>query len=188
MFGLSELFRHRDEDFPRQPYLVPNQEYVSMFRELFAGQKVIGLAWSGGLPRTGVEPRTAGLNAFLPLLRRGGAEFVSLQYKDDGQEVAQFAKDHGITVRRLPWVTQGPDMDLLAGLLAACSEVVGVHTSALHLASALGVPTTVLTHRGSGWRYAPDELLWYPQTTRMHKKRSGESWRDCVGRLTEERK
>jgi hypothetical protein len=188
MFGLSELFRRRDEDFPRKAYLLPNQEYVGMFKEMFVGQRVIGLAWSGGLPRTGLEPRTAGLGAFLPLLRRGEAEFVSLQYKDDAREVAEFEKAHGIKVRRLPWVTQGPDMDLLAGLLAACDEVVGVHTSALHLASAVGVPTTILTHRGSGWRYAPPELLWYPETTRMFRKKAGESWKDCVGRLVESRK
>jgi ADP-heptose:LPS heptosyltransferase len=79
-------------------------------------------------------------------------------------------------------------MDLLAGLLAACSEVVGVHTSALHLAAAVGVPTTFLTHRGSGWRYYPEELLWYPEGTKMHRKKTGESWRDCVARLVEMRK
>lgn len=188
LFGLGELFRRSDADFPREPYLVPNQEYVGMFRELFGGQRMVGIAWSGGLPRTGMEQRAAGLNAFLPLLRQGGAEFVSLQYKDDAAEVAEFERAHGIKVRRLPWATQGEDMDLLAGMIAALSEVVGVHTSALHLSSALGVPTTVLTHRGSGWRYAPAELLWYPPTTVMHKKRAGESWRECVNRLVEARK
>lgn len=188
LFGLAELFRQKDADFPREPFLVPNQEYVGMFRELFGGQKVIGLAWSGGLPRTGMEHRAAGLGSFLPLLQQGGAEFVSLQYKEDAVEVAQMERAHGIKVRRLPWVTQGPDMDLLAGLLGACSEVIGVHTTALHLSSAIGTPTTVLTHRGSGWRYAPDELLWYPPTTKMHRKKTGESWRECVGRLAETRR
>jgi len=182
LFGLGELFRKTDGDFPRQAYLKPNPEYVRMFKELI-GPGVTGLAWSGGFLRTGAEPRTAGLNAFLPLIRRGGT-FLSLQYKDDAEEVAEFEKQYGFKVLRFPWVTHGKDMDLLAGLIAALDRVVGVHTSALHLSSALGVPTTVLTHRGSGWRYAPDELLWYPPTTVMHKKRKGESWRECVGRLS----
>ena len=186
LFGLSELLRRSDEDFPQTAYLVPDAEYVRMFRALL-GEGVIGLAWSGGLLRTGIEPRTAGLSAFLPFLRRGG-RYLSLQYKDDAEEVADIEKRYGVKVMRLPWVTQGKDVDLLAGLVAACSEVIGVHTSALHLSSALGVPTTILTHRGSGWRYGPDELLWYPPTTRMHKKRPGESWRDCVNRLVETRK
>lgn len=181
LFGLSELFRQKDEDFPRKPYLIPNQEYVGMFKELFGGQKTTGLAWSGGLPRTGKEPRNAGLNAFLPLLKKGG-EFVSLQYMEDEQEIRDLAKQ-GIKIRTLPWVTRGQDMDLLAGLVGACDEVVGVHTTALHLSSALGVPTTTLVHRGSGWRYASEELIWYPPTTKMHRKKVGESWRDCVERL-----
>jgi tetratricopeptide (TPR) repeat protein len=186
LFGLGELFRKKESDFPREAFLLPNQAYVDMFREYFGGQKVIGLAWSGGLPRTGLQQRSAGLNAFLPLVRRGGAEFVSLQYKDDAQEVALFEREHGIKVRRLPWVTQGPDMDLLAGLLASLSEVIGVHTSALHLAAAVGVPTTFLTHRGSGWRYA-QPLHWYPDA-KIHQKQTGESWRECVNRLVEGRK
>lgn len=183
LFGLGELFLKKDADFHRQPYLIPRQDYVDMFRELFGEQRVIGLAWSGGLPRTGMEHRAAGLLSFLPLLQKEKAEFVSLQYKDDAAEVYELERRHGIRIRRLPWVAQGPDMDLLAGMLAACSEVVGVHTSALHLSAALGVPTTFLTHRGSGWRYAPDELLWYPPTAKIFRKKTGESWRECVGRL-----
>lgn len=183
LFGLGELFRKSDSDFPRQPFLIPDQAYVGMFKELFQGQKTIGLAWSGGLPRTGEEPRSAGLNSFLPLLKKGGAEFVSLQYKDDAAEVAELEHRHGIKVKRLPWVTQGQDMDLLAGLVAACDEVVGVHTTSLHLASAMGVPTTTLTHRGSGWRYSGTDLVWYPETTKLHRKKVGESWRECVERL-----
>lgn len=189
MFGLSELFRADDSDFPRVAYLKPRDDYVRMFRALLGDRPTIGIAWSGGLLRTGVEPRSAGLNAFLPLLRRKEAQFVSLQYKDDAAEVAEMEKEHGIRVLRFPWATvKDGDVDLLAGLLAACSEVIGVHTSALHLSSALGVPTTFLAHRGSGWRYARPELLWYPETTTLHKKRQGESWRECIGRLVEARK
>ncbi len=188
LFGLGEIVRQADADFPRAPYLVADPELRRMFRALFGDRKLIGLAWSGGLPRTGETVRMAGLNAFLPLIRRGG-EYVSLQYKDDAAEVAEFEKQHGIKIHRFPWATQGAgDLDLLAAFVAELDEVVGVHTTALHLSSALGVPTTILTHRGSGWRYAPDTMLWYPPTTIMHKKRTGESWRDCVSRLAQSRK
>lgn len=181
LFGLAEILRQRDEDFPRDPYLVANPDYVRMFKSLL-GDDAIGIAWSGGLPRTGMEQRKAGLFSFMPLLRKGG-NFVSLEYKDDAAEIAEMQKRHGIRIQRFPWVAQAPDMDLLAGLLVACQSVVGVHTSALHLAAALGVPTTMLTHRGSGWRYGPSELLWYPRSTQTKRKRIGESWRELVDRL-----
>ena len=186
LFGLGELFRQKDEDFPRDPYLIPNLEDVQMFRDRFRGRKVIGLAWSGGLPRTGQEPRAAGLNAFLPLLKRGG-DYLSLQYKCDAAEIDRVEREHGVRIHRLPWVTQGQDMDLLASLISACDEVIGVHTTALHLASALGVPTTTLVHRGSGWRYSGTDLIWYPPTTKLWRKKTGESWRDCIERLVSDR-
>lgn len=189
LFGLSELFRTSNESFPRTPFLVPNPEYVEMFRRLFDGKRTIGLAWSGGFPRTGMVERAAGLSAFLPLLRdEKGAQFVSLQYKDDAAEVAAFEEKTGVKIMRLPWVAQGKDTDLLAGLIAALDEVVGVHTASLHIASAMGVPTTTMTHRGSGWRYAPAEMLWYPSTTRLWKKDRGESWRDTVAALARHRR
>jgi tetratricopeptide (TPR) repeat protein len=186
MFGLGELFRQKDEDFPRKPFLIPDADDVEMFRHRFGGRKIIGLAWSGGLPRTGQEPRDAGLNAFLPLLKRGG-EYLSLQYKNDLVEIDAIEKQHGIKIHRLPWVTCGQDMDLLAALIASLDEVIGVHTTALHLSSAMGVKTTTLVHRGSGWRYSGDDLIWYPQTTRLWRKKTGESWRDCVERLASDR-
>lgn len=186
LFGLGELFRQKDEDFPRDPFLIPNPEDVAMFRARFKGKKVIGLAWSGGLPRTGKEPRAAGLNSFLPLLKKGG-EFLSLQYTDDTAEIAEMEHRHGIKIHRLPWVTRGQDMDLLASLISACDEVIGVHTTALHLSSALGVKTTTLVHRGSGWRYSGDDLIWYPESTKLWRKTPGESWRDCIERLAKTR-
>jgi tetratricopeptide (TPR) repeat protein len=186
LFGLGELFRQKDEDFPRKPFLVADPDDVAMFRERFKGRKIIGLAWSGGLPRTGQEPRAAGLNAFAPLVKRGG-EYLSLQYKCDLVEIDAFEKAHGVKIHRLPWVTQGQDMDLLAALIASLDEVIGVHTTALHLASALGVKTTTLVHRGSGWRYSGTDLIWYPPTTKLWRKETGESWRDCVERLVGQR-
>jgi tetratricopeptide (TPR) repeat protein len=196
LFGLAELFRQTDESFPRKPFLEADPELREMFAALFdswpsfVGQKtpVIGIAWSGGLPRTGMEQRKAGLNAFLPLIRRGGAEFVSLEYKDDAAEVAAFEAQHGLKVRRIPWATQTGNMELLAALIAECSEVIGVATTALHLSSALGVPTTIIVNRGLGWQFAGEELLWYPPTTRLWRKQAGQSWRDSVAALVDKRK
>jgi hypothetical protein len=68
------------------------------------------------------------------------------------------------------------------------SEVVSVGTAAAHFSSALGVPTTILVQKGLGWAFARPELLWYPKSTQLWRKQSGESWRDCVSRLVEGRK
>jgi len=189
LFGLAELFRTSNESFTRRPYLVANESYRAMFKALFAGRRTVGLAWSGGFPRTGQEQRSAGITAFLPLIRgEPEAQYVSLQYKDDAAEVADFEARTGCKVMRLPWVAQGPDMDVLAALIAECDEVIGVATTSLHLSSALGVPTTWLCNRGLNWVFAQDELPWYPPSARIWRKDRGQSWRDCVAELVRERK
>jgi tetratricopeptide (TPR) repeat protein len=189
LFGLGQLFRTTNASFPRAPYLVPNPDYLRMFRELFGNRRMVGVAWSGGYPRTGQVERTAGLSSFLPLFQgEKDATYLSLQYRDDAAEIVEFEQKTGCKIMRLPWVMGNADIDLLAACIAALDEVVGVHTTALHLSSAMGVPTTTLTHRGSGWRYYPDEMLWYPPTTRLWKKDRGESWRECVGQLTRHRR
>ena len=191
LFGLLQLFRNANADFPRVPYLTPSPEYVSMFRRLFesfGATRVVGLAWSGGFPRTGQVERTAGLGGFLPLLQfEPKATYVSLQYKDEAAEVLAFEQKTGKKVLRLPWATQGFDIDVLAGLIAACDEVIGVATTSLHLASAMGVPTTWLCNRGLNWVFAQQELLWYPPTATIWRKDRGESWRDCVYSLVRHR-
>jgi hypothetical protein len=191
LFGLLQLFRNANAEFPRETYLKPSPEYVRMFRELFAAigaKRVVGIAWSGGFPRTGLTERTAGLGAFLPLLHlEPDALYVSLQYKDEQAEVIAFTEKTGRKVMRLPWATQGADIDVLAGLIAACDEVIGVATTSLHLASAMGVPTTWLANRGLNWVFAPQELLWYPPSARIWRKDRGESWRDCVYSLVRHR-
>lgn len=188
LFGLAELFRTSNESFHRKPYLTENADYRAMFRALFGGRKTVGIAWSGGFPRTGQTERAAGVSAFLPLMRaEPETRFVSLQYKDDAAEVQAFSERTGMEVMRLPWATCSPDIDLLAALISECDEVVGVATAALHLSSALGVPTTWLCNRGLNWVFAQDELLWYPPTARIWRKHRGESWRDCIGALVSNR-
>lgn len=192
LFGLLSLFRRQDADFPRETFLRPNPQYVAMFRELFQSmgcKRVVGIGWSGGHPRTGLIERTAGVRSFLPLLRaEPDATYVSLQYKDDAAEVLTLELETGAKVFRLPWVTQGQDMDVLAGLIAACDEVIGVATAALHYSSAMGIPTTWLCNRGLIWTFAGDDLLWYPPTARIWRKDKVESWAQCINSLAQHRK
>ena len=54
----------------------PIADYRRMFRALFAGRRTVGLAWSGGFPRTGQVERTAGLIG-VPAVAARGAGYAS---------------------------------------------------------------------------------------------------------------
>lgn len=191
LFGLLSLFRKQDSDFPREAYLHADPGLRRMFRTYFEtlGKRVVGLAWSGGYPRTGLVERSAGVQAFLPLLKaEPDAVYMSLQYKDDAAEISVFERETGCKIHRMPFIAQGQDIDVLAALIAELDEVIGVATTSLHISSALGVKTTWLCNRGLNWVFAQHDLPWYGSNARLWKKDRAETWVQCIASLAKERR
>src|SRR5690606_5458842 len=56
---IGQFFRLSDEDFPGTPYLVADDDRVTMWRALWAkkDKPVIGVAWSSGIRETGRKYR-----------------------------------------------------------------------------------------------------------------------------------
>ena len=84
---LPHFFRNTDESFPGTPYLTPDPERSLMWRSLFdtfKGRK-IGVAWRGGLKRTGEHRRSLALDDLAPIFNDTDT-FISLEYKPVAQE------------------------------------------------------------------------------------------------------
>lgn len=172
---LPEFFRDKAEKFHQTPYVVPDPERVMQWKALFAsyGKPVIGICWTGGSKHNHPHRRTIDLDDFAPLFEQD-AIFVSLQYKD-------FPADP--RVKDFKRATRTPDYDDTAALVAALDYVVGIHTSVHHLAGAMGVPATILVPDKCSWAYA-GEMPWY--SSAIHRKKAGETWKACIGRLNVE--
>lgn len=173
---LPEFLRTTASSFPKAPYIVPDPERVLQWKTLFKsyGKPVIGLCWSGGGKHNHPHRREIDIPDFQPLFDQD-AVFVSLQYKDSASHPR---------VLEFPRATRTPDYDDTAGLVAALDHVVGIHTTVHHLAGAMGVPATILVPDKSMWIYAQEEIPWYQ--SRLHKKKAGETWKNCIGRLNAE--
>lgn len=179
--SLAYLFRKDKSDCPRTPYLVADPERRLQWRSLFDswGKPVIGIAWSGGRATTQRQMRKVGLEAFRPLIESRDAVFVSLQYEDPTDEIA----NSGLPVRHIHRAVQSPDYDDTAAFVAELDEIVGVHTTVHHLAGALGKASTILVPHTPQWNYATgDSLPWY-QSQKFHRQRKSEAWKDCIARL-----
>ena len=175
--GLLPQFMRPDPKFcPKTPYLIPDPERVLQWKILFASYRkpVIGLCWTGGSKHNHPHRRAIDLPDFQPLFDQD-AVFVSLQYKD--------GETHP-RVLEFPRATRTPDYDDTAGLVAALDHVIGIHTTVHHLAGALGVPATILVPDKPMWIYAGEEIPWYRST--LHRKRAGETWKNCIRRLNVE--
>lgn len=170
--SLPRFYRNRDEDFPGTPYLKADPDLVAMFKSLWKGKKAIGLCTHGGSKLTGESWRRLEANDFIPLFSQD-AVFVSLDYKG--------TLNHP-KIKEYKWAAQTDDYDLTAALIASLDAVVGVNTTAIHCANALGVPTHILVPAKKQWRYepCPDGSYVWSKTAKLYQQKDGQDWRDLV--------
>ena len=182
MGQIGEFFRTSADSFPAGPYLKPCPVRTEQWKALFKAKDkpVIGIAWSGGIPKTGAKFRRASLEDWMPVFAAIDAHWVSLQYRDASQEIADFVgKYPHVDLMQYPWATLTKDYDDTAALVAACDAVISLPTAVVHLAAALGTktlamhaerkcwkfnaglpfhPTVELVEHGKGWSYALSEV------------------------------
>ena len=181
---LGEYFRTSEGAFPDGKYLVPDPDRALMWKSLFAskGKPAIGIAWRGGIPRTGSRFRQWDLDQLLPLLSSVDAHWVSLQYKPAAAEIKDFRARHPeIDLVEYPHGTLTQDYDDTAALVAALDQVVIIHTAVGHLAGAMGVPCLTFIPTNSQWRYGTTEtdFPWARSVELVRQTRRG-YWEDVI--------
>lgn len=180
---LPQFFRPSPQSCPGTPYLKADPERRLQWRALFDswGKKPkIGISWSGGSKHNNPAQRLVGLEAFRPLMDKIDADWVSLQYKDPTNEIAQT----GLPVKHYKRACETDDYDDTAAMVAELDCVIGIHTTSHHVAGALGVPAITLVPWKTLWIYAlPDNLMPWYQGTRLFKQREGEGWAATMERL-----
>ncbi len=181
--SLAKRFRRSEADFPAHSgYLAADPAKVARWRERLEGLgpgRCIGLSWRGGVGYTGRVRRSLSLEQLLPLLRLPGLHFVSLQYTDVREEIAELARRHGVQVHHWPQAID--DYDETAALVCALDEVLTVCTAIVHLTGALGRKGTVMVPFGADWRYGGEgeRMPWYPSLRLVRQQKIGE-WRPVL--------
>lgn len=173
---LPRFFRRKIEDFPGTPYLKPTMEanlrWADRMNEVFKdGKPVIGINWIGGHKKTRVEVRSLTLEQMLPILQQD-AHFVSLQYTDCVDEIAEFEAKHGIKIHHWAQAVTGDDYNEAAAIVANLDLVITCCSSVVHLSGAMGTPAWVLTPSRPAWRYRLDlpYMPWYGQTVTLFRQ------------------
>jgi len=168
---LPEFYRNKDSDFHGKPYLIARPDMAMQWRTLLdsLGPKPkIGLAWTGGIPKTGQARRTVTLDTFAPLFKGFDADWVSLQYKDLGG-IPEAEKKYGVKINDWDWGVRVWDYDQTVALISQLDLVISVCTTVVHAAGGLGKETWCLVPEVPMWRYlspsenyAPQEGDWFP--------------------------
>ena len=143
----------------------------------------VGLAWSvlardvhGFVTRHKSIPTSV----LAPLLRDGGASFVTLQPGAEG-DPADFGRDAARIFDARAFLHNFADT---AALVAQLDLVISADTAVAHLAGALGVPVWMLDRYNTCWRWraAADTSPWYPSMRIFRQARFGD-WNDVAARV-----
>ncbi len=183
--SLPGFYRNSVESFPGTPYLKADPERRIQWRALLDSmgpKKKVGIAWTGGIAKTGRSHRSMHITDMLPILRQD-ATFISLQYKPV-PELYDLMTDTGITVHHWPHAMETKDYDDTAALVAELDLVITVQQSVVHLAGGLGVPCWVMVPtEGALWRYGVkgSEFPWAKSVKiyRQHDKK----WLDTIAEV-----
>lgn len=182
---LGEFFRTTNTSFPGTPYLKACPVRMTQWRSILR-RPTVGIAWTGGISRTNARNRRLLLEDMLPILSLD-ADFVSLQYKDASEDIAEFKRAHpDISLTQYPWATLTHDYDDTAALVAVCDYVCCIQTAVAHTAGALGVPATVLIPKATTWRYGLEgnTIPWY-RSLRVIRQTNDHEWTDEINRAAE---
>lgn len=153
------------------PYLFADDAKVADWRGCLAGvtRPRVGIVWAGNPDYPADRRRSAPFEAVRPLLRVGGAGFVSLQL---GAARAALAD-----VPVLDAAERLVDFTDTAAAIMALDLVIAVDTAVAHLAGALGQPVWLLNRADTDWRWLTErsDSPWYP-SMRIFRQAAPGDW------------
>ncbi len=177
MGDLPGFYRLKDSDFHGRSYLTPRPDMALQWKALLdsLGTKPkIGIAWTGGIPRTGQHRRTVTLDTFAPLFKSIDADWISLQYKDF-EGIPEAEEKYGIKIHDWEWGNRIKDYDQTVALISNLDLVISVCTSIVHAAGAIGKECWCLVPRAPLWRYL-DHGEWFPwaSSVKLYRQKGNE--------------
>ncbi|MEE8058862.1 MAG: hypothetical protein V3T17_13670 [Pseudomonadales bacterium] len=176
--GLGSHTIHTFEDFgDGSSYFEADKAKAKKFREFlstkYAGKRLIGFSWRGGITETRKYARNIPLDQWQPLISRDDCLFINLQYDSTAEEDSVVEAMGGIN----PNFDRRDDIEGLAAYLKALDLLISVDNSTVHLAGALGTPVWNLLPFAGEWRWflEPEQCYWY-QSMCLFRQREVDNW------------
>lgn len=179
LLDLPQHFLSSSEPFSAQhPYLFSTAEQQAKWPIVGKGKK-IGIVWKGSSEHKNDSQRSlANLAQLSPLFDLPDTHWISLQKGAGEEDVANFPHIKALG-------TQFMNYQDTAAVISQLDLVIGVDTSVIHLAGALGKPCWVLLPAWSrDWRWLAnrDDSPWYPQM-RLFPRGQDEEWDAVIARI-----
>lgn len=174
------------QNMPAQiPYLFASPELVCLWgRHVHEWEGLnVGLVWKGNPEFENDADRSLpSLQVLAPLWQIPGIRFYSLQKGPGEQEACHASPDQPLQALG-EWLE---DFAHTAAAIMNLDLVIGVDTSVIHLAGALGVPCWVLLPAYKvDWRWLSDrsDSPWYPEVMRLFRQHVPGVWDPVVSEV-----
>jgi len=140
----------------------------------------IGIVWAGSPTHQNDHHRSCRLEEFLPLLELDHFCFYSLQKGEQAQALQRLAQNLQV-IDLTPKINNYADT---ARAIQALDLIIGVDTSVVHLAGALGKPVWTLLCYNSDWRWLLDrnDSPWYP-TMQLFRQTTLDDWASVIAEV-----
>jgi tetratricopeptide (TPR) repeat protein len=188
--SLGKLCRLVPEDFPEPTrYLDVDEGLVEQFKKkyqaLARGRLKIGIAWHSINPSFG-EAKSLPLNHWAPILKARDSFFVSVQYGEPRQEIADVEKATGVEIHVDDDFDPFVNFSHTAAQIASLDLVIATSGTAVHLAGALGKETWVMVPHVPEWRWglSGNNSIWYPDV-RIFRQDRPRQWTKVVSDVAE---
>jgi hypothetical protein len=175
-------------DFPdHKGYLVPDPKKVKAMQEavaaLPAGPK-IGLCWKSMVMNANRAKYFSPFDAWKSVLKTPGAVFVSMQYGDCTEEIAQAEKELGVTIHELPGLDLKADLDGVAAAGLALDITIGPMNASTNLSAAHGGMVWFLASPDHWPLHSTGTIPWYPTAKVFCPKQFG-VWEETMTRVAD---
>jgi tetratricopeptide (TPR) repeat protein len=183
--SFSELGLHLRPDFasfPHRPsYLAADAALTQKLRATYQGgsnAKLVGIAWHSANP-TAEAQKSVALDAWAPILALPGVKYVNLQYGEHRKDAKTVRDAGGGEIIGDKTIDPLKDIDGFAAQVAAMDHVVSVSNTTVHVAGALGVPTSTMIPAAFGriwyWFLDRSDSPWYPAMT-LFRQKTPDDW------------
>lgn len=172
-FSCSWLFGHDYSTLPNEPYIIPNDMSIPVWKEMLKvpnEKPKIGIRWGGNPKFEHQQFRIFPPEKLIDLSEKfTNLQFYSLQRDNDLRELPAGVVD--LQYLLISW-------EDTAACIANLDLVITSCTSIAHLAAAMGKPTWVVVpilpyHI---WAYGDNHSPWYQKTTRVFRQREFGKW------------
>ena len=186
--ALGKRYRATIDHFPDAPFLVPDPDRVQALRAKVAavgpGLKV-GICWKSALMNAKRSKYFSPFENWKTVLRTPGVEFISLQYGDTREEIAEAQAELGVTIHEIEGVDLKTDLDGVAALGAALDLAVGPMNASTNLAASVGCPAWFLTIKTHWPKHATQSVPWYAGSRAFSPDVYGE-WKPTMAEIASE--